>query len=570
MFQIARKDKILFVQTAENLRNSVKSFIERKKNLLGNFEIEDLSFSYQISENPLKIYRRLLKKSAPEFNFVLSDEIQPPFIILTTSEKFPRVLATRRPELAKKRNDSVYGAFLPTGFTRRLLDVINRVFRLRTCELDIKGDFEIPCPEFFFKRCLAPCVQKICGQAEYAEAVEMVHLLLFGQNEILLNGIRRKIEEFSEILEFEKAAEWRDNLEIFEEIFAGNKWKLDVSQMNDVITAKFENGTAKILVTTLRRGKSVGERRFQAEISANAIDESDVLPQFIAQYYRYYLPKQIFVSKDFAERKFLENCLSENFYRKLKIVAKNSEELPVSIQKTQKLASSFYAHKPDKTFAEQTEILRELKKIFFLRKMPKRIECFDVAHLAGSEIIAARVAAIEGKIEANEEMVWDFENLSETAALAEAVRDRLILLADEENFPDLIAVDGGKPQISQVQKVLDELNLKKIPLVGIVKPPNAHNQVSHFLKGAKKINFDKRSAAMNFLQNLRDKAHELSNTTHRKMHSLVQIFETKTKDSSVPHVQHLLVPMRFTERNGNAEDLQPIRALDQSGKLLLS
>ncbi len=212
-------------------------------------------------------------------------------------------------------------------------------------------------------------------------------------------------------------------------------------------------------------------------------------------------------------------------------------------------------------------MLEELKYVFNLRKLPRRIECFDVAHLAGKEIVAARVIAVEGVLQKEEGLVWEFENLSETAALAEAVRTRLNLLPQKKGLPDLLILDGSRAQISAVKTILDNFELKNLVVIGAVKPPKQHNQISHFVTSKNtRVEFDRRSAAMNFLQTLRDAAHTLANETHRELHSLVQIF---ANNENAPRVKYLLVPTRYAERGGDASDLSPIRAVTQAGEIIL-
>ena len=487
-------------------------------------------------------------------------ESQHPFFKLTLDEKYPRLLITRRPE-NKLENQAVYGAFLPSGMTRRMLDVLRKLFRLRPCELDIRGDFDAPCPEYFLHRCLAPCVEKICGREVYLESVEIVHLILSDQSENALQKMDVKIERLAEDLEFERAAEWRDKRAIIEEISRNAKWQINVAAMNDVIT--FDDAE-EIWITTLRRGKSVGRRHFQTD---NNQDKEKLLAAFVENFYRFYAPKQIFVPLDFPERKILEDKLSLTFGRKTKIIARPPENLPPSINKTNTLAAHIFKYQKGESIGDQAALLEEIKSLFKMRRLPRRVECFDVAHLAGKEIVAARIVALNGVLQNDEGLVWEFENLSETAALAEAVRERLRLLPNAKDTPDLLLIDGAKPQINAVKRVLDEFDLKNITVVGAVKPPKSHSQISHFLTTKDvRVEFEKRSGAMNFLQSLRDAAHNLANETHRELHSLVSIFKN---NDAVPHVQYLRVPTRYAEKGGDAEELSPIRALTQAGEIIL-
>lgn len=486
-----------------------------------------------------------------------------PFFKLTFDEQFPRLLITRRPE-NKLKNQAVYGAFLPPGMTRRMLDLLYKVFRPRPCELEIRGDFESPCPEYYLHRCLAPCVAEICSRESYLETVEIVHLLLSEQSEIALKKIDGKIEHYSEELEFEKAADWHEKRQIVEEISSNAKWQINTATMNDVVTIDIQSDVTEIHLTTLRRGKSVGQMHFR---TVEKQPKEKTLCDFIEHFYRFYAPKRIFVPFDFPDKKRLEDKLNLNFARRTKIVALAPEKLPPSVSKTNALAAHVFNYRKGQSIGDKSALLEEIKLLFKMRRLPRRIECFDVAHLAGREIVAARVVAVGGTLQKDDGLVWEYENLSETAALAESVRERLRLLPNVKDLPDLLLIDGAKPQINAVKKVLEEFALPNIAVVGAVKPPKAHNQISHFLTLKNtSIEFERRSKAMNFLQTLRDAAHSLANETHRELHSLVGIF--KNNDSS-PHVQYLLVPTRYAERGGDAADLSPIRSLTQAGKLIL-
>jgi excinuclease ABC subunit C len=319
----------------------------------------------------------------------------------------------------------------------------------------------------------------------------------------------------------------------------------------------------------LRRGKSVGGKHFAWKIESEIYDEGAALAEFIEDFYRFYLPRRIYVSHDFSGRKMLEKHLSGRFGKKAEIIAALPEKLPPTVLTARKRAEILLANPVLRPQRDAEKIAAELKEIFNLKIAPRRIECFDVAHLAGKEIVAARVVGKNGGLARDEDIVWQFENLSETESLAESVRERLKLLPAPADLPDLILLDGGKPQLSAVKKVLREFDLKDLPLAAAVKPPKQHDKVSHFLSnhGETKLDFNSRSPAMNFLQKLRDEAHNLSNRTHRDVHSLVQIFDRRL-DSGAPKVQLLLVPTRYAARGGQAEDLSPIRSLNQSGEIL--
>jgi excinuclease ABC subunit C len=200
-----------------------------------------------------------------------------PFFKLTLDEKFPRLLITRQPEKSTA-GQGVYGAFLPIGMARRMLDLLQRLFRLHPCELDIQGDFDAPCPEYFLHRCLAPCVAQICDRETYLQSVEIIHLILSKQIELALKKIDRKINLLAEAFEYEQAAEWRDTRRLIEETSTNAKWQIDVSAMNDVIVLSRGENSTLIRVTTLRRGKSVGTLTF---LATNSDWQEKIIADFI-------------------------------------------------------------------------------------------------------------------------------------------------------------------------------------------------------------------------------------------------------------------------------------------------
>ena len=332
--------------------------------------------------------------------------------------------------------------------------------------------------------------------------------------------------------------------------------------MNDVVAFTENEAFIFLHLSTLRRGKIVGRLVFSFDKN---FSRERILEKFVGEFYEFYAPKQIYVPFDFPARKNLEKTLSAAFNRKVKIIAGETEKFPPTVKIAGKLAAHSIRAKREK-FGD-APIAAELKTHFNLPKKARRVECFDVAHLAGQSIVASRVAAVDGVLIKEQGLVWEFENLSETASLAAAVRERLRLLPDEEDLPDLILIDGGKAQINAVEKILREFDLPNTALLGAVKPPKAHNQIAYFLTAKnEKIEFDRKLKSHNFLQNLRDAAHALANETHRRLHSLAQIFR---HNDNAPRVNYLLVPTRFAERGGNAEDLSPIRSLTQSGEVIL-
>lgn len=491
-----------------------------------------------------------------------------PFLIIT-NERFPRILATRRPEICTG-GERIYGAFLPEAMVRRLLDILGKTFKLRPCELDIDGSFDAPCPEYFLHRCLAPCVAKLCDQRAYRDAVNNVHLLLANRAADLIADLQADIERFSDELEFEKASQTHEILKIVQDISTNSKWNIHAAEFTDVITAKCSEDAISVHLNSLRRGKSVGGQHRIFPKNAETPDESRAIEKFIADSYNFYAPRKIFVSHDFSARKTLEKSLAQRFQRKIQISAETVENLPPTVSASRRHAEFLLSGLLPTRAPDADKIAAELQKIFQFSSAPSVLECYDTAHLGGKSIVTARVVGRRGNISSEDDFVWQFENLSETGALAEALRQRFKLLPESENLPEVILLDGGKPQMSAAQKVFDEFGINSVQLIAAVKPPAQHAKISHFLstQSREKITFDASSAAMNYLQKLRDAAHKLSNETHRRQHSLASIFY-ENRSADAPQILYLLVPQRFAAPHGAAEHLSPLRAFDNYGELLL-
>lgn len=385
-----------------------------------------------------------------------------------------------------------------------------------------------------------------------------------GEKESLLDIFDKEIEVLSENLEFEKARAVSQKREIIGEVLTDSKWKIHLSGATDILTAKREKNEINLYLTTLRRGRIIGQKFFN--FSAISQTESDIFAPFIETFYEFYSPKQIYVSHDFEQRKAVEKVLAKRFGRKIKIFAALSENLPPTVLTAGKTAEIFRADRNLRREFDAKKISLILQNEFLLKNAPAKIECFDVAHLAGEAIVGACVSAVDGEILKDEEIVWQFENLPETDALARSVFECLRVLPSKKFLPDFILLDGGKPQLNAVRKMLSETEFAEIILIGAVKPAKRHAEIDYFLlESGRKISFDSQNNAHQFLKQTRDAAHALANSTHRAIYSLAAIFSI---NPDAPKIQPLRVPLRIAERGGFADDLQPLRSLNQASELI--
>ncbi len=519
--------KIIYVGKAKNLKNRVRSYFQsgrghdaKTRELVRR--IADLEFIVVDNEvEALVLESNLIKKHKPRFNVLLKDDKQYPHLKMT-NEPFPKVVITRK---IIKDGSSYYGPFLPASLARKTLDLINRAFQLRTCDIEIDGKLPRPCLEYHLKRCLAPCVKELCKPDEYKQATADVKLLLEGKNKELADQLRQRMWEFSEQSNYELAAKYRDLhktvLALAEQQKMATTAELDI----DIFGFYREKQRLALQLFTMREGKIVGRREFFWEnLDAENFNVSNFLGEVLAQYYSTdYVPLEINVPADFEDREVLEQALTERRGRRVKILDPKrgqKRDMIALVENNAKIAfeQRFRVLKP-----ETEKVLGDLQEILELPHFPERIESFDISNISGAENVAGIVVFENGKPNRSEYrrfIIKTVEGANDFASMHEAVFRRLKRqLAEEKPLPQLIFIDGGKGQISAAAKALNELDLEAIPIVGLVKPPRRHNEISHLLRFGyedKPVYFETGVPAFRLVQQIRDETHKTAIQFHRK------------------------------------------------------
>jgi excinuclease ABC subunit C len=525
--------KIIYVGKAKNLRNRVRSYFQsgrghdlKTRELVKR--IRDLEFIVTDTEvEALVLESNLIKQHKPRYNILLKDDKQYPHLKLTISEAFPRVMITRRIQ----RDGSLYfGPFLPASLARRTIDLINRTFQLRTCDIEIDGKLPRPCLEYHIKRCLGPCVRGLCTPEEYSESVRDVKMFLEGKNKELADEYERRMQRASDEMRFEMAAKYRDLRKTV--LAVSEQQKMAVTQDLDVDIFGFyrEGPRLALQLFTMREGKIVGRREFFWEDLAadDTFDPSAFLSDVLTQYYSTdYVPREVHVPLDFEDRELLEKALTERKGRRVRILDPQrgqKREMIELVEKNAKIAfeQRFRVLKPD-----MERVLEELQEVLELPRFPARIESFDVSNISGAENVAAMVVCENGKMNRQEYRkfrIKSVEGSNDPASMREAVFRRYKRQMDEGNpLPDLVMIDGGKAQLGAAASAMRELDLEAIPMMGVVKPPRRHNDVSHLLMKGREhdpIYLDSHSPVLRLIQLIRDETHRTAVTYHRKRREL--------------------------------------------------
>lgn len=520
--------KIIYVGKAKNLRNRVRSYFQASRNLDYKTrqlvkQITDFEFIVVDSEvEALVLESNLIKKHKPRFNVMLKDDKQYPHLKMT-NEPFPKVVITRK---IVRDGANYYGPMLPASLARKTLDLVNRAFQLRTCDIEIDGKLSRPCLEYHLKRCLGPCVKGLCTQGEYQEAAGDVKTLLEGKNKELAADLEQRMWRFSEDGKYELAAKYRDLRNTV--IALGEQQKMAYTAERDVDIFGFyrEEQRLALQLFTMREGRIVGRREFFWEDlpEDDSFDAGDFLGEVLIQYYSTdYVPLEIHVPNDFEDRAALEKLLTERRGRRVRIFHPKIGEkrhLVELVETNAKIAfeQRFRVLKPD-----SQKVLEELQEVLELSHFPDRIESFDISNISGSDNVAGIVVFDNGKPAKDlyrRFIIKTVDGQDDFASMHEAVLRRYKRILDEGGqLPRLIFIDGGKGQLSAASAAMNLLDLEQIMLVGLVKPPKKHKEISHLIVRGREdqpIPFDRNSLAFRLILHIREETHKTAVEFHRK------------------------------------------------------
>ncbi|MGQ0541645.1 MAG: excinuclease ABC subunit UvrC [Blastocatellia bacterium] len=520
--------KIIYVGKAKNLRNRVRQYFQSSRSQ--DWKTRQLvkyivDFEFIVVDNEVEalvLESNLIKKHKPRFNVMLKDDKQYPHLKMT-NEPFPKVVITRK---ILRDGASYYGPMLPASLARKTLNLVNRAFQLRTCDIEIDGKLSRPCLEYHLKRCLGPCVKGLCTQSEYKEAAADVKFLLEGRNKELAGDLEKRMWKFSEEGKYELAAKYRD---LHRTVVAlGEQQKMATTADRDVDIFGFyrEDQRLALQLFTMREGRIVGRREFFWEDlpEGDAFVASEFLGEVLIQYYSTdYVPLEIHVPNDFEERLALEQLLTERRGRRVRIFHPKIGEkrhLVELVENNAKIAfeQRFRILKPD-----SQKVLEELQELLELSHFPERIESFDISNISGAENVAGIVAFENGKPARGQYrrfIIKTVDGSNDFASMNEAVFRRYRRSLDEQKpLPQLVFIDGGKGQLSAAAAAMRDLDLEQIMLVGLVKPPKKHNEISRLLIHGREnvpIPFDRSSLAFRLILQIREETHKTAIEFHRK------------------------------------------------------
>ncbi|HEY3366521.1 MAG TPA: excinuclease ABC subunit UvrC [Symbiobacteriaceae bacterium] len=563
--------RIIYVGKARNLKNRVRQYFQSSRNLTAKVlsmvgQIASVEHIVTDSEvEALILESNLIKKHKPKYNIRLRDDKHYPYLRLTMGDQWPRLLVSRS---MRKDGSRYFGPFTSTQPMWDTMKLARRLFPLRTCNDPAKHPRA--CLQLHIGRCLGPCLPDFDKQEEYAQACKDLADFLEGRSDEVLRRLKARMEEAAENLEFERAAEVRDQLLAVQKV--REKQKMVTHEMIDLDAIAYvrSRDEACVQVFFVRRGELIGRDQF-IMTGAEELSGAEILSAFVEQHYNQtaFVPKEILVPEEMPDAAVLEEWLTQKRGNKVTLkrpVRGEKRELVEMVAKNAEEGMTERSKHREHELAATEGAMAELQAGLGLAELPYRIECFDISHTQGAEVVASMVVFEGGKPATDEYRRFkmkvdqnnDFENMKEAVtrrfkrgllereqlpapdALGEpsesdALGELLVAEAGAPygpktdgpktdgpktdgpkfaHFPDLLIIDGGKGQLAYAREAMRGLGVDWIPTFGLAKEEELLCQ-----EGREDwIRLPRGSQGLFLLQRVRDEAHRFAITYHRKLH----------------------------------------------------
>lgn len=522
------KTKIIYIGKAKNLRNRVRSYFQNnlespKTQALVN-KIRDIELIVTDSEiEALVLENNLIKKFKPRYNVNLKDDKSFPFIKVT-KETFPRIYSTRN---LLRDGAKYFGPYTDVKNMKASLKIINEVFRIRSCRLDLsqenieKKKFKV-CLDYHIKKCDGPC-EGLYSQQDYNEMVSEAIKVLKGKTDDLIQELKQKMEQFVEALEFEKAAVLRDKIEKLSVLSSKQKIVSDDFEDRDIISVAYEGKDSSCSVFNIRSGKLISKKQLRFSVVENE-ELAEIYSAAIKFYYtdQTEIPKEVVVETEPVDLLLLEEWLSQKAERKIKLFIPQRGELRSLVKMCKEnaiLQLKEIQIQKMKNLGNVPYVLSALQRDLRLKILPRKIECFDISNIQGSDSVASMVVFVDGKPKKNlyrKFIIKTVEGPDDFLSMQEVIGRRYSkLLEQNEALPDLIMVDGGKGQLSSAVEILNKLQIKNFNIIGLAK----RLEEVYFPGNSEPESIPKTSSGLKLLQQVRDEAHRFAITFHRKRRS---------------------------------------------------
>jgi excinuclease ABC subunit C len=541
-------NEVLYVGKASVLRNRLRSYfgapsghppkIRRMMYRMTDFEfiVTDTEAEALILENTL------IKRYRPHFNARLKDDKTYPYLKIDLTEEFPRVYITRQ---VADDGARYFGPFATASSVRKTMDLIKKLFPYRSCTKTITGRDPRPCLEYYIHRCVAPC-SGLANQEEYAQVIQQVIMFMEGNTEAVTRELKKKMEAAAEELEFERAAALRDQIRGIDQVVEEQQVKVESNPGGDMDFIALAQGTAETWVEIffIRRGKLIGRDHFFMEGTQDDSPEV-IMGQFVRQFYQTALviPPVVYIQHPLEDQELVRNWLRERRDGAVRIVCPRRGQQKKLMDVVAENAVQGLAQHRIK-WLNNSDVLHqamsELEEELSLPAPPLRMECYDISHVQGSNLVGSMVVFQDGRPRTGHYrrfQIKSVDGVDDYASMQEMLRRRFRRLAEARAErektsaesdtdavadtsawgiePDLVIIDGGRGHLSAALEVLLELGLDDIPLSALAK----ENEWLFVPHTSEPIELPRNSQGLYLVQRIRDEAHRFAITYHRNLRS---------------------------------------------------
>lgn len=596
---------VIYVGKAKNLRSRVRSYFleanQRNNQKTGSLMREAVDIEYITVDNEreaLALENNLIKQRKPRFNILLRDDKTYPYIKLTMNDRYPKVFVTRR---LRKDGGAYFGPYFPGNLAHRLVDLIHRSFLVPSCKVDLTRYHPRACLQYYIKRCMGPCVEGFVPPEQYRDTIRDVQMFLDGRTDELERQLTKRMEAAAEEMNFEVAARLRDQVVTVHQMHDKQRIATAENEDADVFGFHYENEMLAVNLFHMRGGKIVDRRDFfwedltdvlEANLNEGSNDEASTsfepnpsanapgileapgktqqgaiselgaafspgtfFSALLKQLYldQPYVPRSIYVPVDFPDRALLADLLSERCKHKIELAAPQRGDKRSLVDLVCQNAKQSFDQRFRVLAPSQKAIQAALQDVLTLEELPRRIECFDISHIQGTETVASMVVWEDGAMKKSDYRKFQIKTVSgndDFASMREVIQRRYKRLLDEKKpFPSLILIDGGLGQLSAAYDALEEIGVTLQPLASIAKKEEiiyVHGQEDD------PVVLERRSPVLHLIQKIRDESHRFAVTYHRKRR---QMRDKESELDDIPGVG-TTTRQRLLQHFGSVRDIK--------------
>lgn len=579
------KDEIIYVGKAVVLKNRVRQYFQSSRNKGPKIEqmVTKISrFEYIVTDSELEalvLECNLIKEHRPKYNTMLKDDKTYPFIKVTLGEPFPRVMLSRT---MKKDKSRYFGPYTSAGAVKDTIDLINKLYGLRTCSRNLPRDIgnERPCLNYHIRQCQGPC-QGYISQEEYAKKIGQVTEFLNGNYKPVLAMLEERMQDASERMDFEAAIEFRELMKSVKQISQKQKITSGDGEDKDIIAMASDDRDAVVQIFFVRGGRLIGRDHFYLRVAPHDT-RSQILDSFLKQFYSGtpFIPRQIMLQEEIDDREILEQWLGSRRGSRVYITIPRKGVKEKLVELAAKNAQMVLSQDREKIKREEGRTIGAMKEIAGLLGLTDvvRVEAFDISNISGFESVGSMIVYEKGKPKNSDYRKFKIRTVKgpdDYASMEEVLTRRFshgLSEREEDNsefgsfsrFPDLIMMDGGKGQVNVALRVMEQLNLQ-IPVCGMVKDDNHRTRGLYF--NNEEIPIDRSSEGFKLITRIQDEAHRFAIEYHRSLRSKQQVHSVLDEIEGIGERRRKALMRRFKSleavRDASVEELASTETMNR-------